>query len=147
MNRAALPFTALGVAAIVASGLSAAAIAHRPTQPLVWMVAYLTLVVGVGQYVLGLGQARLGDKAPSRVTVWSQWLLLNAGHAGVIAGSLLRNVEVVAVATVPYVLALAWFGMRVRRQAGGRLILGYRAIALLLLASSLVGVGLSAWLF
>ena len=50
----------------------------------------------------------------------------------------------VAAATVPYVLAVLWFAWRVRPKRGGALLLGYRAVLLVLLLSALIGVWLSA---
>ena len=144
MNRADKPFVVLGWAAIVVAGVLGAAMASWPSRLLVWAMAYLILVVGVGQYALGVGQARLGKRPPAAVTLWGQWLLLNAGHAGVMGGTLFGRFAVVSVATVPYVLALLWFALRVHPQDGGRPLLAYRALLLLLLRSALTGVWLSS---
>lgn len=142
VNHAARPFTVVGVAAIVVAGVVGAALARRHSQQLVWAMAYLNLVVGVGQYALGAGQARLAARLPTRGTVWAQWGLLNIGHAGVIGGTLYRSFACVAVATVPYVVALLWFAWRVRPGRGSAALLGYRALIVLLLLGSLTG----AWL-
>lgn len=145
MDQAERPFAWVGIAAIVVAGVVGAAMARRHSQQLVWAMAYLNLVVGLGQWALGAGQLRLVERPPARTTVWAQWLLLNVGHAGVIAGTLFRSFAVVAVATVPYLLAMAWFAWRVRAGRAGTLLLGYRVLVALLSLSALTGVGLM-WL-
>jgi hypothetical protein len=139
----AAPFRWLGGAAIIAAGLIAAAIAYHPTEHLVWMVAYLVLVVGVVQYAFGVGQARLSVRALSAGGVWARWVLLNLGHAGVIAGTLADWLALVVAGTVFYILAVAWLGVTVRgpwRDPGRA---GYRVLVLVMLASSLTGLALS----
>ncbi|MDN5770907.1 MAG: hypothetical protein L0H24_08450, partial [Microlunatus sp.] len=84
-----LPFAGVGLAAVVAGGLIAAAIAHAPTQPLVWLVAYLVLVVGVAQAALGVGQHRLADHRLTTTQLWTEFALYNLGNAAVIVGTLL----------------------------------------------------------
>lgn len=143
MSFLSAPFRLLGGAAIIGGGLIAAAIAHRPTQPLVWVAAYLVLVVGVAQYALGAGQTLLSARAASAPTVWGQWALLNVGHAGVMAGTLAGNFGLLAAGTILYGLAVAWLGWRVRGGRQGIWLLGYRALIVGLLASSLAGLALS----
>src|SRR6185312_9648817 len=63
--RAARPFLLTALLALLFAGFVAAAIAHAPTRSLVWMVAYLVLVAGVAQGVLGLGQALLPGQPPA----------------------------------------------------------------------------------
>ncbi|MCZ2104568.1 MAG: hypothetical protein LC137_09320 [Burkholderiales bacterium] len=139
----AAPFTWLGVAAIVAGGALAAAIAHRPAQNLVWLVAYLVLVVGVAQYVLGAGQAALARRALPAGVLWGEWALLNLGHLGVIGGRLAELFTAVLVGTLAYAAALAWFVLALRGGVAGTRLLLYRLFALFLLLSSLVGVALT----
>ena len=131
--------------AIIVSGVVGAAMARFHSQQLVWAMAYLNLVVGVGQYALGAGQLRLGQRQPARVTVWGQWVLLNVGHAGIVGGTLFRSFAVVAAATLPYLLAMIWFALRVRPQNGSAALRGYRVLIALLSLSSLIGVWLM-WL-
>ncbi|KAA0911075.1 hypothetical protein [Pusillimonas sp. ANT_WB101] len=143
MNTASTPFKTMGVIAIIAAGLIAAAIAHRPTQPLVWMVAYLVLVTGVVQYVLGAGQASLTARPLAMSTIWGQWVLLNLGHAGVIAGTLLSNFVILILGTVLYDLAMLWFAWCVRGGMPGLRRTGYWLLIVVMAASSFVGVALS----
>ena len=140
---AALPFVALGVAAVIAGGATAAAVAYQPTEHLVWMVAYLVLVVGVMQCAFGAGQAWLAqDPPPGRVT-WGQWGVFNLGNAGVSAGTLGDRFGLVAGGTLLFVLAIAWFlyGVRAVRWRGWGI--AYRVLVGLIFASSLVGLVIS----
>lgn len=144
MNSTSTPFKLLGGAAIIGAGLFAAATAQHPTQPMVWMVAYLVLVVGVVQCALGAGQALLSATAPSAATVWGQWVLLNVGHAGVIAGTLSGSFGLLVAGTVLYDAAVAWLGLAVRGGQPGIRLIGYWILILAMLASSLAGLALSA---
>lgn len=137
------PFKAFGAAAIIAAGFIAAAIAYHSTEHLVWMIAYLVLVVGVVQYVLGAGQERLADKKPSGLAIGGQWLVLNLGNAGVIGGTLLGSFVAVVIGTVLFAAAMVWFLWCTRGGATGWLRRGYRVLALFMLASSLVGLVVS----
>lgn len=142
---AAAPFAWLAGVAIVGAGFVAAAIAYDATQPLVWMVAYLVLVVGVMQAVFGIGQAWLAERVPGRATTWSQWLLFNVGNAGVIGGTLYKNTVIVAIATLLFALAIAWFLVGVRRCRRHRWGIVYRVLLAFILVSACVGLVISAW--
>lgn len=143
-QRASAPFAALGTAAIIAGGIVAAAVAHRPVQPLVWMSAYLVLIVGVAQIVFGEGQASLATRAPGVGLVWGQWLVFNLGNTGVILGTLAGSFAVVFAGTLLFAagVALFLFGTRAGRHRGW--LWGYRVVLALVFVSSLVGLGLSA---
>ena len=143
MNSTSTPFKLLGSAAIIVAGLIAAAIARNPARPMVWMVAYLVLVVGVVQYALGVGQAALSKTAPGSATVWGQWLLLNMGHAGVIAGTLAGSFRLLVAGTILYDVAVAWLGLTVRGNQPGMRLIGYRVLIVVMLASSAAGLVLS----
>ncbi|MDO5710133.1 MAG: hypothetical protein Q4P32_00120 [Micrococcales bacterium] len=135
-----MPFVGVGLAAVVAGGLIAAAIAHAPTEPLVWLVAYLVLVVGVAQAGLGIGQFWLADHLLTPARLWAQFTLYNLGNAGVIAGTLLNLPLLVDAGGV--LLAVALIGFIVgSRGAGdlGTLRWLYRILIVLLLISVLIG--------
>lgn len=147
LNRrvaAAAPFAALGTAAIVAGGATAAAIAYHPTEHLVWMVAYLVLVVGVMQWLFGAGQAWLAERVPGQPMVWGQWGLFNLGNAGVIGGALCNRTGVVAVGTLLFALAIAGFLYGVRRSRGHGWAIAYRVLLVLIFLSACVGLVISA---
>ena len=50
--RRAWPFWAVAGLAIVGGGLIAGFLAHVPSRPAMWLVAYLVLVVGAAQAAL-----------------------------------------------------------------------------------------------
>ncbi len=139
----AMPWLATSVLAVLAGGAVAAAIAHAPTQPLVWMSAYLVLVVGMAQAVLGVGQAMLSIQLPSRRFVAVQWMVFNAANVGVIAGTLSGRVWLVAIGIVGFVLALAMFLYGVRNARYGWQTLLFRALVAILGISAMVGMTLS----
>lgn len=135
---------ASGALAVIAGGATAAAIAYHPTRHLVWMVAYLVLVVGVMQGVLGAGQAWLAGRPPAGRTVWGQWLLFNLGNAGVIGGTLCNRTGVVAAGTVLFAAAIAGFfagASRSRLRGWG---VAYRVLLGLVFLSACTGVVISA---
>lgn len=143
-HRAVTPFLGLGVAAILAGGLVAAAVAHEPSRDVVWMVAYLVLIVGLAQVAFGVGQLFLADIPVSGVLVAAQFLLFNAGNAGVIGGTLTDVFAPVAVGTLLVLLALALFLYGSRGDGRRRLRRAYVALLALIALGALVGVTLSA---
>lgn len=142
---AAAPFVITGTLAIVAGGLVAAAVAHRPDQPMVWMSAYLVLIVGVAQFAFGTGQAWLTREA-SLVTllIAAQWLVFNLGNAGVIVGTLTHSYPMVVVGTVLFAAGIALFLVGTRHAPAGAGLFAYRTVLALIFLSSLVGLVLSA---
>ncbi|HJP98462.1 MAG TPA: hypothetical protein VJ862_07875 [Rhodanobacteraceae bacterium] len=141
---AAAPFVALGAAAILAGGATAAAIAYHPTEHLVWMVAYLVLVVGAMQWVFGAGQAWLADRPPPPGAAWGQWVLFNLGNAGVIGGTLCNRTGIVAAGTLLFLVSIGGFlyGVRHGRRRGWGI--AYRILLALIFLSACVGLGISA---
>ena len=141
----ALPFAVVGSAAVIAGGLVAAFTASVPSEHGAWAAAYLVLVVGVAQLVLGVGQATL---APGVVPINRIVLELagwNAGSAAVLGGTLLGAVWLVDVGGVLLVLALVMLALGVRgadRRWRGRL-LAYRCLAGVLLVSVPIGLVLA----
>jgi hypothetical protein len=140
---AARAFLVVAVAAILAGGLLAAAVAHAPTRPLVWAVAYLVLVVGVAQGVLGLGQAWLPARLPSARWRAGEWLLFNAGNAGVIAGTLLACSALVALGTALFVASLVAFLAGTRGAGAGWPLRAFRAVLAITCIGACIGLILS----
>lgn len=138
------PFLATALLAILAGGVVAAAMAHAPTRLLMWMVAYLVLVAGMAQVVLGLGQALLPTKLPSLRWRAGEWLLFNAGNAGVIVGTLRDFSWLVVMGTALFVASLATFLFGVRDAAhGGWLLHVFRAVLVIVCLGACVGLVLS----
>lgn len=140
----AMPFLIVAALATVGAGVVAAVAAHAPSQPLVWMVAYLVLVVGVAQAALGSAQAWLSLSPPPMVFRVTEFVLFNAGNASVIGGTLCSSWPIVLTGTLLFVAALAMFLYSSRGSLGGWLTHAYRLLLTLLFASSLVGLVLSA---
>lgn len=142
-NTISLPFRLVGVVAIVAGGLIAAATARAPTQPIVWMVAYLVLITGIVQYVLGVGLEQLPRKTVPTVTKWGTWLVLNAGHIGVIAGTLATSFVVLMGGTLLYDIAILWMAWAIRANHQPKKATGYWVLVAIMFISSVIGLALS----
>ena len=140
---AARGFLATALLALLIAGFAAAAAIHAPTQALVWMVAYLVLVAGVAQAVLGLGQSLLPQRLPTASWQAGEWWLFNLGNAGVIAGTLLVLPALVAVGTALFVLALLAFLLGVRGGGAGWLLHAFRAVLVVTCLGACVGLALS----
>lgn len=142
---AMMPFTLLGGAAIVTGGILAARFAAHPVPVLLWLVAYLVLVVGVAQYALGWGQTRLAARTPPVYFVAVEWLTFNLGNAGVIAGTLRGNFRSTVAGSILVIIAMLLFAVGVvgsRRHPWWQI--PYYALAALILASAVVGIILAA---
>ncbi|MEO9079320.1 MAG: hypothetical protein ABI268_08410 [Rhodanobacter sp.] len=136
---AATPFLVVAFVAIVAGGAVAAASAHAPNQRLVWMVAYLVLVVGVAQAILGGGQALLAHGLPSGRTRVAQCLLFNTGNAGVVVGTMSSALSLVWVGILLFVAALVMFLLATRVANKGWQLYVYRMILLLVGTGAIIG--------
>lgn len=143
-RRAATPFALTGGAAIIAGGLLAAAVAHAPSQHLVWLSAYLVLIVGVAQTVFGVSQAMLLARPPTTLGIVVEWLAFNLGSAGVCVGTLAGSFATVGAGTVVFAASLVLFLIAARAGAPSRWLVAYRLLLALVFASSLVGLALSA---
>lgn len=142
---AASPFAVVASVAVVAGGLVAAFTASVPSEHGAWVAAYLVLVVGVAQLVLGVGQAVLAPRVVPGRRVALELGGWNAGGAAVVAGTLLDAVWLVDVGGVLVVLALALLILGVReadRRRRGWL-LAYYAFAGVLLVSVPTGLVLA----
>ncbi|HET7662999.1 MAG TPA: hypothetical protein VFK31_05095 [Rhodanobacteraceae bacterium] len=140
---AARIFLITALVAMLVAGFTAAATAHAPTRLLMWMVAYLVLVAGVAQGVLGLGQALLPARLPSSRWRAVEWGLFNFGNVGVIAGTLWASAAWVVVGTVLFVASLAAFLFGVRGAGRGWLLLAFRVVLVVTCIGACVGLALS----
>lgn len=140
---AARLFLVTASTAIVAGGLLAAIMAHASTRPVMWVVAYLVLVVGVAQAVLGIGQALLPVRLPTPNWRIGHWLAFNLGSIGVIIGRLLEARGLVTTGTAVFLLALLGFFLAVRRVGSGWLALAFHGVLWITALGALTGLGLS----
>lgn len=136
-------FALAAVLALVIGGLVAAAVAHAPTQPMVWMVAFLVLVTGFAQMVLALGQGLLPEHLPSATWRHGEWWLFNLGNLGVIAGTLRMQPPLVMLGTVLFIASLVAFYVGVRGGKAGWLLHAFRAVLVVVCAGACVGLALS----
>ena len=139
-----MPFAVLGVGCVVAGGLVAAVTAVAPSTHASWAAAYLVLVAGVAQVGLGLGQAVLAPRVPSRGQVGAQVVAWNVGNAAVLTGTLTGVLPLVDLGGALLVIGLALLVHAVRGgQRRGWTLYGFRLLALLLLVSIPVGLVLA----
>ncbi|WP_068251639.1 hypothetical protein [Janibacter corallicola] len=129
---------ALGATSIVLGGLVAAVTGPFGWEKGSWAAAYLVLVTGAAQYVMG--RRRAGARAPDR-DGWLQLAAWDLGSLAVLLGVLVRQPPVVDLGSVVLLLGLA-LALRtdLRLGAGSRAVtVGYRLLLLVLLVSIPVG--------
>src|SRR5664280_1733410 len=143
-RSAALPFAAVGAACIVAGGLVAAVSAPAPSEHASWAAAYLVLVVGAAQAALGVGQALLALRVPSRRNVAVQFTAWNLGNAAVLTGTLAGITTLVDTGGALLVVALLLLrGVRTGREPRTWLLWAFRLLAAVLLISIPIGLVLA----
>lgn len=134
-------FAVLGGAMIVAGGLVAAVNSAAPFDHGSWLAAYLVLVGGVSQILLGLGHLFLPAPKPSARLLHVQLACWNVGNL-VVAGGVLADVTAgVMAGSVVLLVALGCFATGAgweRSAARGRLA-AYHAFGLMLAVSVLIG--------
>lgn len=145
-RRAAFgPFALVGVFWVLAGGLTAAAIAApAPTRHGVWAVAYFILVLGMGQIVLGAGQATLAAAAPSVRQVAVTAAAFNTANIAIVAGIVTDHLVVFDAGAALLVAVLVWFLLAVHRDARrGWPLYVYRLLIAVLVVSIPIGMALT----
>ncbi|MCU6481538.1 hypothetical protein [Arthrobacter sp. A2-55] len=89
MNKSAIPFLTLGGISLILGGVVSAASAGSPSYTSAWAVAYLVLVGGLAQLVLGIGQAELASKRLPAGLLAAEVALLNLSTVAVLLGTIL----------------------------------------------------------
>lgn len=143
--RRAIPLLVPGASGVITGGLIAAATAHAPSPALVWLVAYLVLVLGVAQIALAIGQALLAEPTVGNGLIRLECVLFNLGSVGVAGGTLGHRFLFVALGTILVVCALAVFLFTVRRAPAGYTQWLYRGLIGIVAAGACIGLILS-WL-
>jgi hypothetical protein len=114
-----------------------------------WLVAYLAVVGGLSQLILGAGQFALRADSAGRRVLAGQLVLWNVGAGLVPIGVFAGAPVVVAVGSVVLLAALALFAATtgVPRRRGARdhrfWLYAYRVVAIFLAGSVIVGTGLA----
>lgn len=132
--------TALGALGVVVGGLVAAFTGPMDWTKGSWAAAYLVLVVGVAQYVMG--RFRAVDARDDRAG-WVQLAGWNLGSALVIGGTLVTTPLLVDLGSLLLVVALV---LALRAQARGlppAAVLAYRGLLLVLAVAIPIGMVLS----
>jgi hypothetical protein len=142
-DRCSITFAALASALIITGGLVAAVNSAAPFTHGSWLAAYLVLVGGVSQFVLGLGRLALPAPLPSAQLRRAQVVLWNAGSLVVVGGVLTDVAPLVTLGSAFVLAALACFaaGARLAREAPGALglMVAYHAVVMVLAVSVIIG--------
>lgn len=135
------PFVLAGVFSVIAGGLLAAAIAApAPTRHGVWAAAYLVLVLGVGQIVLGTGQALLASVPPPAAMIAGTAALFNIANIAILLGIVTDHMLVFDAGSVLLLISLVLFVNGVRRAAQrGWPLHVYRLLVAVLIVSIPIG--------
>jgi hypothetical protein len=144
-DRYSWAFAAVSGALIVAGGLVAAVNSAAPFAHGSWLAAYLVLVGGVAQLLLGVGCLGLPVPRLSARLRGAQLGLWNVGNAVVVGGVLVDAVGVVVVGSLVLLGALGGFavgGGPTRRDGRGRVII-YRIVILGLAGSVVIGAAMA----
>ena len=114
--RSGIVFVAVGSVLIVVGGLVAAV--TRPTgfDEGPWVAAFLVLVGGVAQMLIGGGQAALVTEAPSRVTLAIELATWNLACAATVIGTLIASPPLTTLGGVALIASLIVFLMVVLKQ-------------------------------
>lgn len=143
-QRAAFkPFAVAGATAVVAGGALASAIAApAPTRHGVWAVAYLVLVLGVGQLVIGAGQALLAPQPPGTATAAAA--AFNVSGVAIMLGVVTDHIVVFDAGAALLLVVLVWLLFTVRRSPRrGWALCVYRAFIAVLIVSIPIGTAIT----
>lgn len=144
VGRAAAPFVVIGLALVIVGGLVSAAAAPTASYHSSWAVAYIVLVAGVAQGLLGLGQAMLtGGTAPVAVRRAQLWCW-NLGNAAVVAGTLADVPVLLYLGCVLLVVTLVLVLRATAQVPSGGVLWTVRIIVVVLLVSIPTGIVLQA---
>lgn len=143
-HPSARPFVVLGTIGVVGGGLLSAAIAPTPSYHGSWAVAYVVLVVGVAQVVLGVAQTAVTDGSVRGRMVVTQAVCWNVGSAATITGTLLGIAPILYFGAVLQIFTLALFLLATRHLRRERTLLIMRVIIVILIISAPVGIILQA---
>jgi len=131
-------FALFGGPAIVVGGLVAAGSAPARSEVGAWAAAYLVLVGGVTQILIGTAQALLTRRPQHRVAVDAQIAMWNTGTVAVVIGTAtgLRVLGDLGGLLLLVVLALS---IRAVGRASGRAVWLYKAAVAALATSVIIG--------
>jgi hypothetical protein len=151
LDRSVGAFLACASVLIVGGGVVAAVNSAAPRAHGSWLAAYLVLVGGVSQVLLGAGRLALRAPRPTRALRRAQLVLWNLGSVAVPAGVLADAPMLVTVGSIALLLALALFAAGASEGRPDLRAVVYLAIIAGLAVSVVVGSALAdaapgAWL-
>lgn len=94
-------FFVTGSTAILIAGLLSAFSAHTPSEFIMWACAYLILIVGGVQLLIGYVPSKQRSM-PSRSLAWAIYLSFNMGSIAVLFGTAIKTVSPIA----PYLVGV-----------------------------------------
>ncbi len=144
--RRALPFFVCALVSVIAGGMLAAATAYSTTQKTAWATAYIVLVSGVAQAVLGAAMGWLAPNARQPIT-WTSFVLFTLGNVGVLVGQFSGVIALTFVSGAMLMIALILVVVathRDRAPAHPGALWTFRIIVILLAVSIPVGLTLAA---
>ena len=141
--RPSVPLLVCGAVSIVAGGLAAAVTGPTEWDHGSWVAAFLVLVGGVAQIGIAAGQSELTPSPPTPRFVALECALWNVAGLIVIAGTLLASPLTVTIGSVVLVAALVLAAVAARGVGRSWLLVPYRALLVLLLVSTPIGIALS----
>ncbi|GAA3774505.1 hypothetical protein GCM10022240_27890 [Microbacterium kribbense] len=143
--RRALPYFIAAAVCIIVGGALAAATAYVTTQKTAWATAYIVLVGGVAQAVLGAALGWIATHARMPV-VWTAFVLWNLANIGVVAGQLTGVIALTFLGGAAFVIALILIIVATLRAGPAHPVLlwAFRIVVVLLVVSTPTGLVLAA---
>lgn len=136
----ALPFVLAALLGLLAAGLLAAVTAFSPSYLASWAVAYLVLVVGVVQLILGVARVLLPMSPPAPSRVLLEAVGFNLGNLGVLFGQVASIWALTLAGALLQIITLNVMLLAVRGKTLSKgLLLSYRILIVVLLVSNPVG--------
>ena len=141
----AAPYWIGAALAVAASGAVSAASAFAPSYLASWAAAYLALVVGFAQAVIGAARVLVPARPPSRATAVSEAFAFDAAGVAVLAGTVLgRPAVTTAGAALLSIVLFVWARAERHSVQRGPWRWAFRVMVSVLAVSVPVGVVL-AW--
>ena len=142
-------FVYTGALAIVAGGLLSAFSAHNPSFVTSWSAAYLVLVVGAFQVVVGLAIYSFVKGRHSMCDIYWSFGLFNLGNFAVISGTVLKHTFktpnlLIALGGLFIVIVMVLFVRLIPRGTKNKYLVVYYLLIAFVAASVAVGLALSA---
>ncbi len=145
-HTAARPFIVLAIAAIIVGGLLSAFFAAEPSRIIMWVSAFLVLVLGIGQLTLGTVVRHITGEP--RVTLAAAiCALYNLAGFAIIAGTVQKDQfhYLVAIGSGGLWIALLGHMWLTQRSLEASWRGFYYVMMVILLVSTAIGVSISFW--